>query len=129
MTFNEHPAMARNPFSMEMIEKAVATAQDPFLSDEDRWNPEVDKRIDSFISRVKAGEIENPAAVFDADGTLWRDYIGERFLQWLIKNRHLQGVDYSTDIYGEYEKLLQKDTGAACAMAAQLILTGEGDLC
>ncbi len=121
VALNEQSARVQKPFSREMIEKAVGATPDPYLSDQSSWNPEVEKRIDSFISRVKAGEIENPTAVFDADGTLWRDDIGERFLQWLIKNRHLQGVDYSKDIYGEYEKMLEKDTGAAYAMATKLM--------
>jgi HAD superfamily phosphoserine phosphatase-like hydrolase len=121
VVLNGQPAKAQKPFSSDMIARTVGASSDPYLSDLDSWNPEVEKRIDSFLSRVKAGEIENPTAVFDADGTLWRDDIGERFLQWLIKNRHLQGADYSKDIYGEYEKLLEKDTGAAYAMATKLM--------
>lgn len=104
-----------------LISEIMAPKQDPLMSDEYHWNPGVEKRIDEFIEKVKAGEVKNPTAVFDADGTIWRDDIGESFLRWLIKNRKLKDVDYSKDIYGEYEKMLQQDVGAAYAFSTSIM--------
>lgn len=42
-------------------------------------------------------------ATFDADGTLWKGDIGEALLRWLIAGQHLKDVDYSIDLYEDYE--------------------------
>jgi len=73
------------------------------------FSPAVQSRIDAFLARVRDGEFEQPTAVFDFDGTICRDDVGERFLRWLIEHRKLQGVDYASDIYGDYEATLQRD--------------------
>lgn len=91
------------------------------FSDENTWNPAVQKNIDKFIDRVKSGEIKDPKAVFDADGTIWKDDIGERFFEWLIKNRKLNDVDYSKDIYKEYEDEVKKDPGVGYTMAVTMM--------
>lgn len=60
---------------------------------------------------------ERPVAVFDADNTLWSRDIGEAFLRWLIAGRLLTGLDYTTDIYGEYERRVDADRSSAYAWA------------
>ena len=48
-------------------------------------------------------------AVFDADGTLWDRDMGEAFFRWLIAGKKLQNVDYSTDIYADYEQRVEQN--------------------
>jgi len=70
-------------------------------------------QIDGFapeFARAIADTVRNSTglsrrvAVFDADNTLWDADLGEAFLRWLIAGRLLPGLDYSTDIYAEYER-------------------------
>jgi len=81
--------------------------QDPYLSDTNSWNPLVEARLEQFFQKLDT--IENPVAVFDADGTLWSNDLGESFFKWLVENKKLIGVDYSKDLYQEYQDLCDKD--------------------
>jgi len=85
------------------------------------WSPDVQTRIDAFVQRVERGEIEHPTAIFDFDGTLCREDIGENFLRWQIDNRKLRGVDYSRDVYGDYEAAVKRDHKTGYAMAVSLM--------
>lgn len=69
------------------------------------WDQKNAQAIEHFLETKHQEGI----AVFDADKTLWGDDLGEAFFRWLIKNRKLANVDYSQDIYAEYEKKLAKD--------------------
>jgi len=95
--------------------------RDIYKSDINSWNPLVEKKIDEFIKKVKEGEIKDPKAVFDADGTLWQNDLGETFLKWLIENKKLQNADYSKDIYKEYDDLVKKDPGKGFIFAVTLM--------
>lgn len=86
-----------------------------------RWNPAVSARLDDFLARVGRGEIEHPTAVFDFDGTLCQDDIGERFLKWQIAEHKLRDVDYGRDIYQDYEHEVKRDTASGYAMAVKLM--------
>lgn len=95
--------------------------KDPYLSDINSWNPTVDAKIEEFFAKIERGDIKNPVAVFDADGTLWSNDLGESFFKWLIENKKLTGVDYSKDLYQEYEDLLKEDKGKAFAFPVTLM--------
>lgn len=69
------------------------------------WDQHNSQAIEHFLTTSHQEGI----AVFDADKTLWGDDLGEAFFQWLIKNKKLVNVDYTQDIYAEYEKKLAVD--------------------
>src|SRR5256885_10349752 len=58
-------------------------------------------------------------AVFDADGTLWRDDIGEAFLRHLVSLGWVRLPDGS-DPYEEYERRVDEDKRSGYVFAAQL---------
>jgi phosphoserine phosphatase len=59
-------------------------------------------------------------AVFDADGTLWREDIGEAFLRHLISLGWVRLPDGS-DPYEAYERAVDRDKKTGYAYAAQLL--------
>src|SRR5437868_1165851 len=58
-------------------------------------------------------------AVFDADGTLWRDDVGEAFLRQLVSLGWVRLPDGS-DPYEAYERAVDRDKASGYAYAAQL---------
>ena len=64
------------------------------------------RRIDSVIEDCSSAD-ESPVAVFDADGTLWADDVGEDFFKHLLERR-LLNLEEGTDHWALYE--------AACAV-------------
>src|SRR2546423_12579683 len=58
-------------------------------------------------------------AVFDADGTLWREDVGEAFLRHLVSLGWVKLPDGS-DPYEEYERRVDRDKASGYAFAAQL---------
>jgi hypothetical protein len=74
-----------------------------------------------ILNQILQEEGEHRIAVFDADGTLWNDDIGEAFLRRLIQERRLIGVDYSSDIYAHYESRVKQDRCAGYGWAVQLM--------
>lgn len=81
------------------------------------WDENNLQRIDLFLQGRKEGGL----AVFDADGTIWADDVGEAFFRWLIAERKLLNVDYSTDLWAKYEKLLDADKNYAYAWVEQIM--------
>ena len=59
-------------------------------------------------------------AVFDADGTLWRDDVGEAFLRHLVALGWVQLPD-GRDPYRAYEEAVDRDKRTGYAYAAQLL--------
>jgi HAD superfamily phosphoserine phosphatase-like hydrolase len=53
-------------------------------------------------------------AVFDADGTLWRDDVADDFTQWMIRSDEIPG-----DRWDEYTRIYRDDAPAGC----ELLLT------
>lgn len=110
------------PLVCELPERLeTCPPHDPYRSDENSWNPIAEAQLEAFLDRCRTGEIVDPVAVFDFDGTICKDDIGEGFLKWLIANGNLQDVDYSQDIYGQYEAAVQKDHATGYAFAVQLM--------
>ncbi len=74
-----------------------------------------------LADRVAAAGREYPRALaaFDADGTLWREDIGEAFLRHLVSLGWVTLPD-GTDPYQAYERRVDQDRAAGYAYAAQL---------
>lgn len=74
-----------------------------------------------LAARVRALGREAPGAlaVFDADGTLWREDAGEAFLRHLVSLGWVRLEDGS-DPYEAYERAVDRDRAAGYAYAAQL---------
>ncbi len=73
-------------------------------------------------ARVRAAGREQPGAlaVFDADGTLWREDVGEAFLRHLAALKWIALPDGS-DPYAAYERAVERDRVSGYAFAAQLL--------
>jgi len=64
-------------------------------------------------------EMPGAPAVFDADGTLWREDVGEAFLRHLVSLGWVR-LDDGSDPYQAYERAVDRDKAAGYAYAAQL---------
>jgi phosphoserine phosphatase len=69
--------------------------------------------------RAAGRALPGALAVFDADGTLWRDDVGEAFLRHLVARRWVTLPDRS-DPYAAYERAVERDRASGYAYAAQL---------
>ncbi len=76
---------------------------------------------DALSARIRAlgRETKGGLAVFDADGTLWREDVGEAFLRHLVSLGWVKLPDGS-DPYEAYEREVDRDRAAGYAYAAQL---------
>jgi phosphoserine phosphatase len=74
-----------------------------------------------LAARIRDAAKETPGglAVFDADGTLWREDVGEAFLRHLVSLGWVQLPDGS-DPYEAYERAVDRDRASGYAYAAQL---------
>ena len=74
-----------------------------------------------LADRVRAlgQEVRGGLAVFDADGTLWREDVGEAFLRHLVSLGWVRLPDGS-DPYAAYERAVERDRAQGYAYAAQL---------
>jgi len=74
-----------------------------------------------LAGRVRALGREWPSAlaVFDADGTLWREDVGEAFLRHLVSLGWIKLPDGSNP-YQAYERAVDRDRATGYAYAAQL---------
>jgi phosphoserine phosphatase len=68
------------------------------------------------LGRARPGAL----AVFDADGTLWRDDVGEAFLRHLV-NLGWVKLPNGKDPYEAYERAVDRDRATGYAYAAQLM--------
>ena len=76
---------------------------------------------ESLIEAVReAGRaLPGGVAAFDADGTLWRDDVGEAFLKHLVATGLVRLAD-GTDPYHRYEELCARDRAVGFAFCAQV---------
>jgi HAD superfamily phosphoserine phosphatase-like hydrolase len=56
----------------------------------------------AVLARLTA--VGRRVAVFDADGTLWYEDIGEAFLRWLAAGGLIAGYPEATEVWAEYER-------------------------
>jgi phosphatidylglycerophosphatase C len=76
--------------------------------------------IDARLTEVvRAASTRGGVAAFDADGTLWREDVGEAFLRHLISIGWIRLPDGS-DPYRAYERAVERDRRSGYAYAAQL---------
>lgn len=75
------------------------------------FEPEISRKLEARILQ------EPGVAVFDADKTLWRDDLGEGFLQWLGNGRKLKDMLPGEDVMKEYARRCDQDTTAGYAWA------------
>ena len=80
------------------------------------WTNEVKLAID----RVLLSKSTKKIAVFDADGTLWNDDIGDSFFKWQIKNRAAPGLRNVTDPWEHYQNLCKKNPATGYGWLAQI---------
>jgi phosphoserine phosphatase len=64
-------------------------------------------------------ELPGGVAAFDADGTLWREDVGEAFLRHLVSLGWVKLPD-GRDPYEAYERAVERDRASGYAYAAQL---------
>jgi len=76
---------------------------------------ELGKQIEAVAREVPGG-----LAAFDADGTLWREDVGEAFLRHLVSLGWVTLPDGS-DPYEAYERAVDRDKKTGYAYAAQLM--------
>ena len=76
---------------------------------------------DSLVKAVREAGQQSPGAAcaFDADGTLWRDDVGEAFLRHLIA-LGLVKLQGGRDPYAVYEEKVHQDKATGYAYCAQL---------
>ncbi len=76
---------------------------------------------DALAERIRDAGREAPGGVaaFDADGTLWREDVGEAFLRHLVSLGWVRLPD-GGDPYEAYERAVDRDRAAGYAYAAQL---------
>ena len=72
-----------------------------------------------LATAVRAASSHDGVAAFDADGTLWREDVGEAFLRHLISLGWIRLPDGS-DPYQAYERAVERDRRSGYAYAAQL---------
>lgn len=76
---------------------------------------------DELAGRISAAgrDAKGALALFDADGTLWREDVGEAFLRHLVSLGWVKLPDGS-DPYEAYERAVDRDRASGYAYAAQL---------
>jgi phosphoserine phosphatase len=73
----------------------------------------------SLQRAVRAAVVPGGVAAFDADGTLWREDVGEAFLRHLVKLGWIRLPD-GRDPYQAYERAVERDKRSGYVYAAQL---------
>jgi len=83
------------------------------------WTPEVKRALDQVMnSPVTIDTMRH--AVFDADGTLWHDDVGEAFFKNQIQNKTAPGIRDVSDPWNEYKKMITSDPVRAYGWLAQI---------
>jgi phosphoserine phosphatase len=73
----------------------------------------------ALADAVRRAAQPGAVAAFDADGTLWREDVGEAFLRHLVAIGWIRLADGS-DPYAAYERAVERDKRAGYVYAAQL---------
>ena len=74
---------------------------------------------EALLEAVRRATGSGGVAAFDADGTLWREDVGEAFLRHLVALGWVRLPD-GRDPYQEYERTVERDKRTGYAYAAQL---------
>ncbi len=76
-----------------------------------QWNPEITKRLEELLSTPN----HEKTAVFDADGTLWPDDLGEAFFKYQIQfdlAPGLKGMKSPWEYYSRLDRVSTSDANA-----------------
>src|SRR3984957_2954260 len=76
--------------------------------------------IKSAIDQLLDSKEPEKIAVFDADGTLWHDDLGEAFFKYQIQNHLAPGIHRMKDPWQHYENLKLKGHLLAYGWLAQI---------
>ncbi len=80
------------------------------------WNSNVKKAIDLALATKRQDKL----AVFDADGTLWYDDLGEEFFEYQVTNKLAPGLRNIGDPWTYYRELEEKNPIQAYGWLAQI---------
>src|SRR5476649_1532265 len=80
------------------------------------WSPTIETAIADLLAIADSRKI----AVFDADGTLWHDDLGESFFKYQIQNKLAPGIVGVPDPWKHYRTLDEMDTAISSAWLAQI---------
>ncbi|MDZ4678647.1 MAG: HAD family hydrolase [Oligoflexia bacterium] len=80
------------------------------------WFSEIKIKIEQVLSTTTS----NKSAVFDVDGTLWHDDIGEGFFKYQVKNQSAPGLRGISDPLKQYFNLEENDPDASYGWLAQI---------
>jgi HAD superfamily phosphoserine phosphatase-like hydrolase len=79
---------------------------------------DIKKALEDLFNEKYSGR---KVVAFDADGTLWKHDIGEELLRRLITARKILSIDYSQDIYAQYEAKVKISRTLGYTWAVQLM--------
>jgi len=80
------------------------------------WNSEIKFALDKVLQSQEPKRI----AVFDADGTLWHDDLGEAFFKFQIENRLAPGLKGVKEPWNYYREYIHRDAAGAYGWLAQI---------
>src|SRR5438093_247945 len=80
------------------------------------WKPEIRQALDKLMASSEPKKI----AVFDADGTLWHDDLGEAFFKYQISKNLAPGLRGVADPWSTYKEKCNIDTAKAFGWLAQI---------
>ena len=80
------------------------------------WNPGIKAALDQILKTQEPQKV----AVFDADGTLWHDDLGEAFFKYQIEHKLAPGLKGIADPWSHYRALCKTNTAAAYGWLAQI---------
>ncbi len=80
------------------------------------WNPEIKTTIDRVLKTKETSKL----AVFDADGTLWHDDLGEAFFKHQIEKNLAPGLRNISQPWAHYRQLCARDATVAYGWLAQI---------
>src|SRR5437588_323317 len=80
------------------------------------WSPEIEAALAEILNITDSRKV----AVFDADGTLWHDDLGEAFFKYQVENQLIPSIADLKDPWRHYRKLDEKDTTISSAWLASI---------
>ena len=80
------------------------------------WKIEIKQALDQLLESKEADK----TAVFDADGTLWHDDLGESFFKYQIENKLAPGIKNIPEPWSYYRQFCLRDAAGAYGWLAQI---------
>jgi phosphoserine phosphatase len=83
-----------------------------------QWSPSVDEALHDLLT--VSADVEDPVAVFDADGTLWSGDASEDFLAYVDRHDLFRPSEDIGPIFSHHAKLFEHDQHRAHIFAVQV---------